>query len=208
MSDEDEKSTATRVTFTEDRFDSVPQSRGRIGAHRVVAKQSHFWQWLLIMVVAIVVLTAIGIFTLSRVGADRVPFAQQGEATSGQETKVTVEVDPDATVAVLNGTETAGLGDSVGDQISTNKWGNTIFVGNSAEPGVEISAVFYTQESDQSAAAGLAEQLGGVSTYLNESYADLGTDLVVVLGTDYAGPGMDEAAEFVAPMDEGFSETA
>lgn len=193
------KPSAKRVTFAEDRFDNVPKNSKRIGAHRVIAKPTYFWQWFLVMIIAIVVLTAVGIFTLTRIGADRVPFASQVEGQTEGPAPVESEVNPDATVAVLNGVETAGLGESVGNQISENKWGNTSFVGNAAEPSVEISAVFYTEESDRSAAQGLAEQLGGVSTYLNESYSDLGTDLVVVLGADYAGPGADEAADFAQP---------
>lgn len=182
-----------------DRFDDVPvkgKGSGRVGAHRLVARPRHTLQWMMAMLLAIVVLTALGIFLLSRVGADRVvPDSLGGRSPEASRT-VTAELDPDATVAIINGTNTDGLGESVSNSVTEQSWGNPVFVGPANDIPVAISAVFYTEPEREGAAKALGQHLGGLSTYQNPAYGDLGVDLVVVIGQDYMGPGREQAAAF------------
>jgi hypothetical protein len=199
---ENPKASVKRVTFAEDRFDDVPKKgkrSGQIGAHRVVARQGHFWQWLLVMLIVTVLLSAAGIFTLHRIGANNVPFAQRVSESEEKPQEVKAKLDPSATVAVLNGTDTTGLGEAVGDAVGKNKWGDVQYIGNTKDTATDISAVFYGDKDDQAAAEGLADKLGGVSTYLNKTYESIGTKLVILVGPDYAGPGKDDVDKTARP---------
>ncbi len=197
----------TRGRFAEDRFDRVPsagKNTGQIGAHRMVARRNGFWPWLLMMLVAIFVLVAAGIFGLSRIGTDSIPFADGVPDSKPGTERVQAVVDPEKTVAVLNEADVPGLAEAVGDEITKNGWGQVVYIGAAHQHDQAITAVFYAGDANLAAAEGLARQLGGASTYLNASYDELGADLVVILGDDYVGPGHDRAAEFVRDQESGF----
>ena len=81
------------------------------------------------------------------------------------------------------------MAQSLATVITDEKWGSIILAVPAATTDVTISAVFYTDAENEAAALGLAEKLGGVSTYLNADYAEGEADLVVLIGADYAGPG-------------------
>lgn len=199
MAKQREASGARRTVsgFPADRYDQIEPS-GRIGAHRVTARPRYVWQYLIVAIAGFVVLTGAGIFWIQSMGTapggigDRL----RGDETSApQQEAPTPVVDPEALVAVLNGTETANLATAVDRTITAESWGTIIFSGDAASHDVQISAVFYSDPEDEPAAAGLAAQLGGLSTYTTTDYDAYGANLVVLLGTDYAGPGIDEAAE-------------
>ena len=187
----------TASGFPSDRYDEIASS-GRIGAHRVTARPRYIWQYLIAGIAGFVVLTGAGIFWLQSVGTSSGGLGGQlgGSETSAPKPEApTPVVDPDALVAVLNGTETSNLATAVDRTITAEEWGTIIFSGDAASHDVQISAVFYSDPADEDAAAGLAAQLGGLSTYTTEDYEAYGANLVVLLGSDYAGPGIDEAAE-------------
>ena len=178
--------------YPEDRFDH-PELRGRVGAHRVVARPRNTWRFVIAGVIGFALLTGLGIFTVERIGASLGLDERIGG--SSDTAQVEPELDPEASVAVLNGTDTPYLAEGVGQVIGDGDLGVIVFAGNAAETDVAISGVFYEDEADIPAAEGLARELGGLSIYQSNGYASYGARLVVLLGTDYGGPGADEAAE-------------
>lgn len=170
-----------------DRFDSLPKGR-RVGAHRINAGKRNAWPLVLIGLVLTVLLSAAGIFALQQINPD-VSGIMEGATKKPAPTKVQPVLNPDASVAVLNGSVTSGMQDSVASEIDTQKWGKIAFTGVADKTDVKISAVFYGKKSDEAAALALAKQLGGVSSYQSDSYAEYQAQLVVLLGSDYAGPG-------------------
>jgi len=180
-----------------DRFD-VPRQAGRVGAHRIAGRARRSWRYVLVGAVATVVLVTAGILWANSIGGSSGPVAQ-GPAQP-QEQRVTPELDPTASVAVLNGTPTPNLAAGVDQVITGNGWGLIAFSGDAASRDVQISAVFYAVPEDEAAAEGLAAQLGGVSTYQSDGYGEYGVRLIVLLGADYGGPGKDEAAAITATL--------
>lgn len=186
-----------RQRYPEDRFDRTART-GRVGAHRVTARPRYVWQFLIAGLLGFALLTTVGVLVVQNIGAsgnlptlDRTP---QVAAPAKPEAKL----DPEATVAVLNGSETPNLAASLDKIITDEQWGQILFSGSAASQDVQISAVFYADEADAEAAAGLAAKLGGLSTYTTQDYAEYGAKLVVLLGSDYAGPGLEEAAAMTA----------
>ncbi|MBO2991025.1 LytR C-terminal domain-containing protein [Leucobacter tardus] len=167
--------------------------RGRVGAHRVVARPRNAWRFVIAGVVGFLLLTGLGIFTVERIGANLGLDERIGG--SSETAQIEPELDPEASVAVLNGTDTPYLAEGVGQVIGDGDLGVIVFAGNAAEDDVSISGVFYEDEADIPAAEGLARELGGLSIYQSNGYASYGARLVVLLGTDYGGPGADEATE-------------
>src|SRR5690606_33377679 len=92
-----------RQSPAQDRFDRLPK-RGRVGAHRYTAKPRRFWSFFLVAIVGIAILTGLGILAVHSVGSSVTEFLDPPEPEPVVE-QVQPELDPDATVAVLNGTE-------------------------------------------------------------------------------------------------------
>ncbi|UOR00859.1 LytR C-terminal domain-containing protein [Leucobacter allii] len=184
---------AIRSDYPEDRFDRVARS-GRVGAHRIAARPRYVWQYLIAALLGFALLTTLGIVAVQAIGdAGKLPSSISNGPQASAAPQVTAELDPTATVAVLNGTGTENLAAAVDQIITQEGWGSILFSGAAASADVQISAVFYTDPADAPAAEGLAAQLGGLSTYTTSDYQEYGARLVVLLGSDYAGPGIDEA---------------
>lgn len=188
-----------RAQLPADRFES-PIKGPRVGAHRMVMRPRRFWQYLIATVVGIAVLTGAGILLVQGVGSGVTDLFERGKPPVPVK-QVEPEIDPEATVVVLNGTSTVGLQDKVAEAITKGKWGKISFSDVAASNEVKISAVFYTSKDDQAAALGLAKELGGVSTYPTDDYKQYEVRLVVLLGSDYAGPGSEKAASSAAAAD-------
>lgn len=180
--------TTTRARPAKDRFDA-PYTGRRVGAHRMGLRPRRVWQYLIAAVLGIAVLTTLGVLAVQRIGADVSGIFETGKAAV-QVKRVEPKLDPAATVAVLNGTGTDGMQDTVAKDITKNEWGSIAFT-DVAASDVKISAVFYGAKTDEAAALGLAKELGGVSTYRSSDYDQYGVRLVVLLGADYAGPGSE-----------------
>lgn len=189
----------------QDRFDAIDVSR-RAGAHRVTGRPRRFWVYFVAGLVSIVVITGLGIAFLhfSNVATDTGWVSELPEDGEPAVPAVKPELDPSATVAVLNGTSTTGFAAVVDGVITSNGFGQILFSGEAASHDVQISAVFYSVPEDEAAARGLAQELGGVGSYLTEDYAEFGARLIVLLGSDYAGPG----AEQLVPADSAEPEAA
>lgn len=182
-----------RQDYPQDRFDRI-QPSGRVGAHRVTARPRYTWQYLIAGLLGFALLTTAGVIAVHSIGnTGKLPLT--GRPSGGGSVTQTPDavLNPDATVAVLNGTETQNLAAALDGIITESKWGKIIFSGSASASDVKISAVFYSDPAQASAAAGLAAKLGGLSTYTTEDYASYNADLIVLIGADYAGPGLDEA---------------
>lgn len=169
-----------------DSFDKPKKGR-RVGAHRAPKPASAGWLRALWILLATAALTALGIIFVV-IGPENILFPQGND--SSQEAVTPEEVvqgitDPATTITVLNGTTTPGLGDEVASIIIDNQYGTVEFVGNSDDQTATISAVFYTTPDDEALAKGLGEKLGGMSYYLRATYASFGTQLIVLIGSDY-----------------------
>jgi len=151
-----------------------------------------FWQYLIAALIGVAVLTAAGIFVVQRVGADVSSIFDGGKPGSVVKPEKS-ELDPHATVAVLNGSSVDGLQDAVAHAIKKGKWGKIAFADVAAADNVKTSAVFYGKKADRPAALGLAKQLGGIPVAQSSDYEQYEVRLVVVLGTNYEGPGADAA---------------
>lgn len=193
-----------RQTYPEDRFDRVART-GRVGAHRFAARPRNFWQYLLVSVLAFALLTTAGVFWVHSMGGSGIPITEQlrGEEPEPEEAGPAPEIDSEAGIVVLNGTETPNLAAGLEQVIVENEWGEILFTSDAAENDVPISAVFYTDEDDEAAALGLAAELGGLSTYVSTDYEEYGARLVVLIGADYAGPGQEEAERLTAENETG-----
>lgn len=184
----------TAQDFPRDRFDDVLH-RGRVGAHRVTSQPRVGWQFVVGGVVAAAILTTagfIGVNFLNSIGKlpDLPEITQTGEPAEGRPQAVKAEIDPEATIVVLDGTsEFAELAAKVVPVVTDNDLGVISFAGPAAELDVELSAVFYKDPADESAALGLAKELGGLSAYATDAYADYDARLIVLLGSNYSGPG-------------------
>lgn len=189
------KSSAARQSYPEDRFDRV-RHVDRIGAHRVTARPRYIWQYLIAGLLGFALLTTAGILAVQSIGASgNLPLTPSAGSSGSASPTVAAELDPEATIAILNGTPTENLAAALDAIVTAEQWGKIQFSGSAETTDVTISAVFYSSPDDAAAAAGLAEKLGGVSTYTSTDYEAYGVRLVVLLGADYRGPGLEEAAE-------------
>ncbi|WP_239684088.1 LytR C-terminal domain-containing protein [Leucobacter musarum] len=189
---------SARQTYPEDRFDRLKRT-GRVGAHRVTARPRYIWQYLIAGLLGFAVLTTLGILAVQGIGGTgKLSLGPSSGSSGSSSAQVTAELDPTATVAILNGTPTQYLAAALDTIVTEQQWGSIEFSGSAATADVAISAVFYSDPADAPAAAGLAEKLGGVSTYTSSDYEKYGVRLVVLLGADYKGPGIDEAAQLAA----------
>lgn len=174
-----------------DRFDRIPRS-GRVGAHRVTPRPRRVWQYVLASVLGFLLLTTLGVIGVHSIGSSVLPIGPSPGTNEGSVApKTTAELDPEATVAVLDGTPNPDLGVRVDEAITREGWGQVVFAGKAITADVAISAIFYRDPADEAAALGLAEQLGGASVYPTEDYAEYGARLIVLLGADYGGPGLE-----------------
>lgn len=174
-----------------DSFDK-PNKLRRVGVHRAPKRAGAAWLNVLWIAIATAVLTALGIIFVV-IGPENLLFPQgtdqTQEATTPTEKQVKGKTDPATTVTVLNGTDTPGLGDEVAAKITDDQLGTVSFVGNAADQTATISAVFYSNTADEALAKGLGDKLGGIFYYYKEEYASFGTQLVVLIGSDYVGAG-------------------
>ncbi|WP_427870671.1 LytR C-terminal domain-containing protein [Leucobacter luti] len=192
----------SRQQYPEDRFDRVERSR-RVGAHRVTPRPRYIWQYLIAALLGFALLTGIGILAVQSIGSTgKVPSPTRSSAA----TKEVPELDPTATIAVLNGTEIPNLAAALDQTITAEQWGQILFSGSAEVSDVQISAVFYRDEADAAAAEGLAAKLGGISTFATTDYGDYQARLIVLIGVDYAGPGVDLANEITAGTSPGGSQ--
>lgn len=184
---------AAPTEYPHDRFDDVTRS-GRVGAHRVTSQPRVARQFVIGGIVAAALLTAAGLLGVNFLNSiGKLPAMPEltAENDAPQTPKVRAELDPDATIVVLDGTSpTADIALRLAPIITDTNLGVISFAGPAAESDVELSAVFYKDPADEAAAKGLAKELGGLSPYFTDGYQDYDAQLIVLLGANYTGPGL------------------
>ncbi|QHC67380.1 LytR family transcriptional regulator [Rathayibacter sp. VKM Ac-2759] len=177
-------------THQKDRFDEIPAGDGRVGAHRrppaphagIIALA-----WAALATGVIVLLGFIGLLVIdNRVEFNDVFTAPTGIAETTATPTVAPTVDPALTVAVLNGTPTAGLAASAGQVLTTAGW-NVPTVTNASTEDEAVTTVYYSDPAQEGAALGLVASLGTGTLALTQDFVET-ANLVVVLGADYTAP--------------------
>jgi len=172
--------------FPRDRFDSIPHGIDRVGAHRAPARRGAGWIAFGWAALATVVLVAVGIGGVI-VFNDRLNFLAPAPATPSPEPVVTAAptIAPDIPVLVLNGTTTSGLAAQAGEVLVAGgvPVGSTA---NASEGDLTETVVYYASADLEGAARGVAGLLPEADVRLDAKFAETGTPLVVVLGSDYA----------------------
>jgi hypothetical protein len=171
--------------FPRDRFDSIPHGIERVGAHRAPARRGAGWIAFGWAALATVVLIAAGIGGVILLN-DRLDFGDPGPTPETQTPVATAPptIAPDVPVTVLNGTTTSGLAASTGETLTANgiPVGTTA---NASASDLTETVVYYATPDLEGAARGVAQVLPEADVRLSEQFAEIGTPLVVVLGSDY-----------------------
>jgi hypothetical protein len=187
--------------FPADRFDRPPADLQRVGAHRAPGRRGRGWivfAWSALATGVLVGLGVFGMFVINdRVSFEGVLSSDNGNApsaapsASGAPTPAPVTppeptIDPGINVVILNGTDVTGLAGTAGDVLAGEGW--TVGARSNADTtDVATTTVYYTDASQEGAARGLAQSLGGVTIALSDQFKVDGDDrMTVVLGADYA----------------------
>ncbi|MGI9822485.1 LytR C-terminal domain-containing protein [Agromyces sp. Marseille-Q5079] len=171
--------------YPRDRFDSIPHGIERVGAHRAPQRRGARWIAFGWAVLATAVLTGIGIAGVVVVN-DRVDFSEASPSTTPAPV-VTAEptIAADVPVTVLNGTETAGLAATAGDAL-TAAGIPVSTTANASEADITETVVYYATADLEGAARGVAQAIPGADVRLDAKFGEIGTPLVLVVGSDYA----------------------
>jgi hypothetical protein len=186
--------------FPRDRFDDVPASLGRVGAHRAPRSRRGAWIATAWAALASGLLVVLGLYLLSLI-TDRVSFELPGFGTAEPEETAPVatpepeptiepvtdptlvELPAGFTITVLNGAGIEGLGSQARDLIVAPGW-PVGTVTAAAQDDVEITTVFYSDPALEGVAAGMAALLGVGVIELSDAFP--GAPITVVLGADFA----------------------
>ncbi|AMM19958.1 hypothetical protein AX769_07050 [Frondihabitans sp. PAMC 28766] len=197
--------------FPPDRFDGVPESPLRVGAHRSGVKRHGGWIVFAWAALACLVLVGIGVAVLKITDSNNqfhdtsttapsisaTPGSSSGTPSPGASTSTTPTVAPTptplldpsqinsavTTITVLNSTKTAGLAANAGGALKNGGW----VVGNEGNATTEVptSVVYYDSSAadNESIALGIAKTLG--ISQVQQSTAFPSSTITVVLGSDY-----------------------
>lgn len=185
------------MAYPTDRFDSVPDDLLRTGAHRAAPRRGRGWIAFAWAALATGVLVAAGLFGLAVIrGTIEVPLlgtpskSAAVTPTPSETPTVAPKLDPALAITVLNGTSTAGLAASVGDNLVAQGWtGASTDIGtrtNAGSRGITKTVVYYSDRANEAAARQLVLSLKVGTFQLSDAYPD--SPLTVVLGSDYVLP--------------------
>ncbi len=184
------------ASFPQDRFDQLPADLVRVGAHRGPKRRGGGWVGFAWAVLATGVLVAGGLFGINRVlGIDLgIPFFAAEETPTPTPTP-TPTMDPilDPTtidpargirITVLNGSTTAGLQTTVGQELAAAGWpiGGTL---NASSTDIEDTFVYYSDPLNEDVARGLVVALGEGDVRLVPVDTFPGAPVTIVLGTSF-----------------------
>ncbi|WP_395245967.1 LytR C-terminal domain-containing protein [Agromyces sp. MMS24-K17] len=170
--------------FPRDRFDAIPNGIERIGAHRAPARRGAGWirfGWAALATAVIIGAGVVGIMFVNQGLTDEaVPTPTPTPTATAEPT-----VAPDVPVTVLNGTTVSGLAAKAGEQLTAAG----IPVGtvtNASETDLTETYVYYAAPELEGAARGVAAAIPESEVRYDAKFAEIGTPLVLVLGSDYA----------------------
>lgn len=197
----DTSTTETTTASTSDRFDEIPESVRRVGAHRVARSRGRGWIAFAWAALASGVLVVAGMYGLSLI-SDRVTFEIPGvseaapepteEATEAPVAPPSVEpiTDPAAaalpdgfTITVLNGTEVAGLGVQASDLLTAPGW-PVGTVTAAAQTDLTATVIYFNDPALEGVAAGMAALLGVGVLELSDAFP--GAPITIAVGADFA----------------------
>ncbi|MGX1934615.1 LytR C-terminal domain-containing protein [Microbacterium resistens] len=189
-----------------DRFDDVPRTHGRVGAHRAENPGMNGWVVLLWSIVAALVLIVAGVFG-AMVVMGKISFGPEptvSVAPSSPETSAPT-LDTSYAVLVLNATTVDNLAATVRDSIVTAGFPETAVIASNADAtDFPQTTVYFQNPEDQAAAEALAGLIGGAQVLQSDVYADDVVEgqkqLTVVIGLDRVPA--DAPAEEQPPADE------
>ncbi|MFJ2542859.1 LytR C-terminal domain-containing protein [Microbacterium sp. NPDC087589] len=189
--------------LSRDRFDDVPRSSGRVGAHRAEAPGMNGWVVLLWSFVAALVLIIGGIFG-SLVVMGRISLFPEAVPTASPAPVETGVVDVTYSLMILNASPDEGLDEQMRDLLINNGWAaDVVFASDSESQDFTTTTVYYVAEEDELAALGLANLIGGAQVEQSDFYSDLNDtgakQLTVVIGLDRATTAPDTPADTPAP---------
>ncbi|MFE6965959.1 LytR C-terminal domain-containing protein [Agromyces sp. NPDC057679] len=172
--------------FPRDRFDTIPHGIDRVGAHRAPARRGARWIRFGWAALATVVLAGVGIAGVM-IFNDRLNAASGPDPAATPTPTATAEptIAPEVKVTVLNGTTTAGLAAKATEALTAG--GVPVdATANASASDLTETVVYYATPDLEGAARGVATLLPEADVRLSESFAETGTPLVLVLGSDYA----------------------
>lgn len=179
------------MQYPKDRFDDIPATLDRRGAHRAPRTRGDriaSWLWGLAAVVVLVGLGLAAMFVIDNVvsfEAEASPTPTETSPEATESAPVAPRKDPNIPVTVLNGTALSGVAGSTGDRLEGLGWN----VVNRADADVDTytsSSVIYGSADDEAAALAVVQDLGGGTAQLDPVQAQPGT-ITVIIGTDLAG---------------------
>lgn len=185
--------------YTPDRFDEIPASLGRVGAHRAPAPRGRRWIVVAWAALASGVLVVAGLYGLSLI-SDRVTFPLPGLDTAepmptpSESASAPASVEPITdpalaelpagfTITVLNGTEVDGLGAAARDLLAAPGW-PVGTVTAAAQTDLAETVVYYSDPALEGVAAGMASLLGAGVIELSDAFP--GAPITIALGADFA----------------------
>lgn len=188
-----------------DRFDDLPFSRGRVGAHRAENPRLNRRAVLLWAALATVVLVGVGVFG-SLVASGRIVLspAPTSAPTDAPTEDAPPPVDTSFFVLVLNATAQDGLAAEVAALVTAAGWpSEMVDTGDAQSTDFATTTVYYPFAEAEEAARALANAIGGAEVALSDVYQPLDdpatTDdesqfrqLVVVVGLDRAAPPAED----------------
>ncbi len=189
-----------------DRFDSVPNSLLRVGAHRAPTRRRSRWIVFAWAALATGILIAGGVAGLHVIN-NRIQFNDDSgprsanpppsstpSATGSPSSLPTPAVpspaapavDKSVTITILNSSAKSGLASATVKKIVAAGWNPDAVAATGDTSGVETTTVYYSDSARENVARGLAKTLGGVAVAKSSEYTSYGTQLVAVLGMDFA----------------------
>ncbi|MDY7528930.1 MULTISPECIES: LytR C-terminal domain-containing protein [unclassified Cryobacterium] len=180
-------------TYPKDRFDHLPHSLDRVGAHRAPGKKGRHWVafwWALGATAVLIGLGVFGMASLSNKLNIAIPGLSSSSATDTATDAATAvptavaTVDPSLTVTVLNGTKGTGVAKAAGEALSAAGW-TVGALSNASTEDVTKTTVYYADATLEGAARGVAASFPGSTVLLASDFATSGADLTVVVGADF-----------------------
>lgn len=160
-----------------------------MGAHRAEQPHLHGWTLFFWAAAATVVLTLVGVFA-TMIASGRIELVPEAEPTVTATPVPTVEpvVDTSYQVLILNATPTEGLATQTKDVVLSAGWASSdVTAGEAGSQDFAETTVYYLDATDEAAALGLAEVVGGARVEQSDVYqaaVDGTSQLTVVLGLD------------------------
>lgn len=185
--------------YTPDRFDEIPASLGRVGAHRAPVSRARTWIVVAWAALASGLLVVAGLYALSLI-TDRVTFPLPGldsaepmptpTETASAPPSVEPITDPALavlpegfTITVLNGTEVSGLGVAARDLLTAPGW-PVGTVTAAAQTDLTETVVYFSDPALEGVAAGMVALLGAGVIEFSDAFP--GAPITIALGADFA----------------------